>query len=437
MDGIVEYLKSPSLVAKIQLYFGVFPKKVLYDKCELNGLTKSLNTLQSKSACNIHNRVGNQCSGVVSNGRSDSEGLIGTESKQDCPETDVDDETVSSESETEASDYVVTKLFWHYLFIVGTALGDEIFYASFIPFWFWNIDGAVGRRVVLVWAIIMYIGQSIKDVVRWPRPSYPAIRLQKKWAQEYGMPSTHAMVGVSIPFSVILYTMNRYQYSVSLGLIVAVVWCTVICVSRLYLGMHSVLDIVVGLMLAIALMFPVVPIVDTLDHHLLTNKWSPGFVMLVSILVMVFYPSSDRWTPTRGDTTIVVSVSTGILIGAWLNYQLGNLYESSLSPPYTIIWPSYEMLGLATLRTAIGFCCLIATRAVGKSASYATVCALLRLSSKEIRESQYSIENKQKIIVEISYKYITYFLMGINTAYLLPNVFRLIGIERPTFYTEI
>lgn len=55
------------------------------------------------------------------------------------------------------------------------------------------------------------------------------------------MPSTHAMVGVSIPFSVLLYTMNRYQYDLPLGLTIAVLWCTVICVSRLYLGMHTVL----------------------------------------------------------------------------------------------------------------------------------------------------------------------------------------------------
>ena len=58
------------------------------------------------------------------------------------------------------------------------------------------------------------VGQGIKDIVRWPRPSCPpVVRLQKKWALEYGMPSTHAMVGVSIPLSVILYTMNRYQVS--------------------------------------------------------------------------------------------------------------------------------------------------------------------------------------------------------------------------------
>lgn len=55
-------------------------------------------------------------------------------------------------------EFEITNKFWYYLFLFGTALGDEVFYSCFIPFWFWNIDGAVGRRVVLVWTIVMYIG---------------------------------------------------------------------------------------------------------------------------------------------------------------------------------------------------------------------------------------------------------------------------------------
>lgn len=58
-------------------------------------------------------------------------------------------------------DYIIENKFWYYLFLFGTALGDETFYSSFIPFWFWNVDGAVGRRVVLVWAIVMYIGMVV------------------------------------------------------------------------------------------------------------------------------------------------------------------------------------------------------------------------------------------------------------------------------------
>lgn len=58
------------------------------------------------------------------------------------------------------TDPVISNPFWFHLFTLGTALGDEMFHASFIPFWFWNIDGAVGRRFVCVWTISMYIGKS-------------------------------------------------------------------------------------------------------------------------------------------------------------------------------------------------------------------------------------------------------------------------------------
>lgn len=84
-------------------------------------------------------------------------------------------------------------------------------------------------------------GQGVKDILRWERPGPPVVKLQSKWALEYGMPSTHAMVGASIPFSILLYTMNRYQYNFPVGLAIAVIWCSVVCLSRLYLGMHTVL----------------------------------------------------------------------------------------------------------------------------------------------------------------------------------------------------
>ncbi|XP_011265149.1 sphingosine-1-phosphate phosphatase 2 isoform X2 [Camponotus floridanus] len=132
--------------------------------------------------------------------------------------------------------YTITNSFWYYLFLFGTELGDEIFYSSFIPFLFWNIDGAVGRRVVLVWAIVMTIGQVLKDIICWPRPACPpAVRLQNKWSQEYGMPSTHAMVGFAIPFSIVSFTMNKYIYPFFVGYFIALVWCILVSMSRLYL----------------------------------------------------------------------------------------------------------------------------------------------------------------------------------------------------------
>lgn len=342
-----------------------------------------------------------------------------------------------NESKPSSTNYVITNKFWYYLFKFGTALGDELFYTAFIPFWFWNIDGAVGRRVIMVWTIVMYIGQGIKDVLRWPRPTSPVIRLEKKWALEYSMPSTHAMVAVSIPFSVILFTMNRYQYNVPVGLTMAVIWCTLICVSRLYLGMHTVLDIIVGLGLAILIMFPLIPLVDNFDFYLLTNPTSPLLLLMVSILMTIYYPISEKWTPTRGDTTMIVSVCVGAHIGAWLNYQTGQMSPADLTPPYPIMWPSYTMLGCTVLRTIIGFAFVLLTRQICKSFSFNLICAILGEDANNLKKSEPSLQNKHKTIVDLGCKYFTCAMIGFNALYLMPQMFRLMRIERPRFFTEI
>lgn len=65
---------------------------------------------------------------------------------------------ISKDNRNGSKEFQITNKFWYYLFVLGTALGDEVFYSCFIPFWFWNVDGFVGRRVILVWTLVMYIG---------------------------------------------------------------------------------------------------------------------------------------------------------------------------------------------------------------------------------------------------------------------------------------
>ena len=48
----------------------------------------------------------------------------------------------------------------------------------------------------------------------------PVIQLESKWALEYGMPSTHAMVGLAIPASILYFTYGRYQVSSYLIIII-------------------------------------------------------------------------------------------------------------------------------------------------------------------------------------------------------------------------
>lgn len=416
-SNLIEYLKSPELVVQFQEYFGI-----KYLNKEDSKTNNTLNTSLSQNG-QIKTSPSNSTSAATA---TEEEESSATESQTSAP-TDKKD-----------LPYRIENKFWYYLFIFGTELGDEIFYASFIPFWFWNVDSAVGRRVIFLWSIVMYVGQSLKDIIRWPRPGRPVSQLQSRWALEYGMPSTHAMVAVSIPFSVFIFTQQRYLYPAYLGLSISILWCTIVCLSRIYLGMHSVLDVLAGLVLTFSLMIVLIPLVDYLDFFIVQNIFSPIFVICISILLVYCYPQpKEKWTPTRGDTTMTISVCAGLQIGAWLTYQLGASHATPPTEPHEIIWPTYQMIGHLILRTVFGMCCIMATRAIGKSITYAMACAALGKDKNEVRNSPSSLQNKIKTIVELSHTYLTYGLIGINTHYFLPIVFKLIGIGRPDFYTEI
>lgn len=413
-SSLIEYLKSPQLVVQFQELFGIKYIKTA---------TQDDNTSPSRKSQN----------GTIKTSPEDEE-LFSESSTTESQK----DTTPAAAANKKDLPYRIENKFWYYLFIFGTELGDEIFYASFIPFWFWNVDSAVGRRVIFLWSIVMYIGQSLKDIIRWPRPGRPVSQLQQRWALEYGMPSTHAMVAVSIPFSLFIFTQQRYLYPAHVGLSIAIVWCTIVCLSRIYLGMHSVLDVLVGLVLTFGLMIILIPLVDFLDFFIVTNIFSPIFVICISILLVYFYPQpKEKWTPTRGDTTMTISVCAGLQIGAWLTYQFSDVHPTPPLEPHIIIWPTYQMIGHLLLRTVFGMCCIMATRAIGKSITYAMACAVLGKDKNEVRNSPSSLQNKIKTIVELSHTYLTYGLIGINTHYLLPHVFKFIGIGRPDFYTEI
>lgn len=53
--------------------------------------------------------------------------------------------------------YIVKNYFYYYLFKFSAALGEEIFYITFLPFTYWNIDHSVSRRMIIVWSVSIYM----------------------------------------------------------------------------------------------------------------------------------------------------------------------------------------------------------------------------------------------------------------------------------------
>jgi hypothetical protein len=129
-------------------------------------------------------------------------------------------------------------------FRVATELGYEMFYILVLPIIHYNFDSVILRQMILLWSLSMYIGQALKPLVCWKRPSSPPVyKLENNPAldQEYGFPSTHAIVSTVMPFYFTFASHKRYEFSLWIGLLVCVVWSLSVSMSRIYLGVHSVM----------------------------------------------------------------------------------------------------------------------------------------------------------------------------------------------------
>ncbi|XP_015273123.1 PREDICTED: sphingosine-1-phosphate phosphatase 2 [Gekko japonicus] len=308
-------------------------------------------------------------------------------------------------------EYVVKNYFYYYLFTISAAMGQEVFYITFLPFTYWNINPYVGRRLIIMWSVVMYIGQVTKDLLKWPRPcSPPVVKLEKRAIAEYGMPSTHAMASTTISFTFVIATMNIYKYHFELGLMGAFVFSTLVGLSRIYTGMHTVLDVIVGSLISGLLVALMYPTWDFLDHLMITSPWCPIFCIVVPLLLCYNYPKLDYYSPTKADTTTILGASAGSGVGFWINNHSVTNYSAELVSPPSI---TAEMVLMALSKFLVGICFLVVIRQIIKSMALRALCSWYKVSVDDPIAGH-------RTEIEVPYKFITYFSIGLSATVLVP-----------------
>ncbi|PKK26998.1 sphingosine-1-phosphate phosphatase 2 [Columba livia] len=318
--------------------------------------------------------------------------------------------------------YIVKNYFYYYLFKFSAALGEEIFYITFLPFIYWNIDHSVSRRMIIVWSIVMYIGQVSKDILKWPRPlSPPVVKLETRTDAEYGMPSTHAMAATAISFSFFIATVNQYKYPFELGLAAALVFSTLVCLSRLYTGMHTVLDVIGGALISAVLLVLLYPAWDVIDHLLLTSPFCPLISIVLPLVLCYNYPKLDYYSPTRGDTTTILGAGAGATVGFWLNNQYAVPAYTSDNFQFGFHLITSKTVVLVLARFFVGICVVLLTRQLMKS-------VVLGMLGYRYNFSIGDLEARRQLEVEVPYKFITYSSVGFSATVLVPLLHELLGL---------
>uniref|UniRef100_A0A3B1IN08 Sphingosine-1-phosphate phosphatase 1 n=1 Tax=Astyanax mexicanus TaxID=7994 RepID=A0A3B1IN08_ASTMX len=322
-------------------------------------------------------------------------------------------------------EFIIENKFLFYLFTIGTELGNEMFFIVFFPFLMWNVDAYVSRQVILVWVWVLFFGQSTKDLVGWTRPaSPPVVKVEVFYIFEYSMPSVHAMTGTSVPFCLFLLTYDRWEYPFLFGLSVAICWSFLVCISRIYMGMHSVLEVIMGFLYSLLILAAFLPVFDDIDTFYLSSRYAPLVILLLHIGLSLVAFSLDSWSTSRGDTAQALATGAGGALGCHLNHQLGLQNDPPLSSlPLKMPTIDSSLLGRSFLRLLVGVAVLLAVRAVMKAVAIPLACRMFGVPCDDVRKA------RQNPHVELTYRFLVYGTVAVCCACLVPLLFNHLNLS--------
>ena len=179
-----------------------------------------------------------------------------------------------------------------------------------------------------------------------------------------------------------------------------------------------------------------VPFVDTVDKFLIGHPHAVPVMVTMCIILCFLYPSLDKWSTARGDTTLVLGVFSGIYAGLWFT---GKFHPTDVdyfvtpepeAPPFALALLPFAEIGQALMRQVVGVAIVVVILTLLKMGILHALARVMGLDAKDP-------STKRHFAVELPYKYVSYFLSATAATYLMPLLFLRLGIERPSYYSEI
>jgi hypothetical protein len=151
----------------------------------------------------------------------------------------------------------------------------------------------------------------------------------------------------------------------------------------------------------------------------------------------------------RADTCVIAGVFSGIELGIWINYQFGIMKFSDVAPSMEL-----DSLYKFIARAVVGLVIAGLTEVLGKFCSSAFLSMLVGVDRKAQKASEHvsgssdkgsfsrratedTISNTKKTFVDLTSKFSTYCLLGVNILVLVPTIYKALNIQRDAFFVEL
>jgi membrane-associated phospholipid phosphatase len=161
-------------------------------------------------------------------------------------------------------------------------LGDEEFYLFIMPAIYWSVDSSIGLRMSMLLMLSNGLNGFFKFVFHAPRPSWMTDRVTALVHENsFGVPSGHSQ------HAVVMWGFLSTQLRKTWLRVLLICIIVFIGLSRLYLGAHFIVDVLVG--------------------------WLIGFLFLLGFLWIEkkYQPTILAWTPRK---KLIVAFIISILL---------------------------------------------------------------------------------------------------------------------------
>lgn len=228
------------------------------------------------------------------------------------------------------------------IFSIITHFGEETAFMAVGMVVFWCVSKYQGYYLLCVGFVGTVINQFLKILCRVPRPwvkdpNFPIVEAARAEATGYSFPSGHTQTSVGLYGGIARMTKSRALRIAMIALVVLVPF------SRLYLGVHTLADVLVSVAIALALVFLIYPIFQKgasnprlmyiiFGSFLVLISLFLGFVALYPFPPEVYAPDAiQNLESAQKNAATLFGCAVGLLVAytvdlKWVHFETGAVW---------------------------------------------------------------------------------------------------------------
>ena len=209
-----------------------------------------------------------------------------------------------------------------------THLGEETVFMVAALFVFWCVSKRHGYYLLAVGFAGTVLNQFLKLLFRIPRPwvldsDFTIVESARAQATGYSFPSGHSQNAIGTFGGIARFTRRKWVR------VAAIVVAVLVPLSRMYLGVHTPLDVGVAAVIAVALVFALYPLMERSDSRhgvmgvtlLVLLALAAGYLLFVSLYPFPADVDAANLASGVENAWKLLGATVGMLVGWWLDVR--------------------------------------------------------------------------------------------------------------------